>query len=454
MESIIRKAIPEDAKGITEVLTYTWLTTYKGLLPNSILEKRVQTMDERIKKTKESLEKKDNRFVAIADNKIVGVISYGKSRNENFPDCGEINAIYVLKEYQGYGIGKKLFFSGIQELINNGYERMILNVLKGNKTINFYEYFGGKKIDSRFESFDDEIIEEYIMFFDDLKEILEKEDFNITRKKKAKKIVAIGGGENGRISSNGEQKPYETLEIDQEIVRLSEKENPKLLFLAHSQIPFGEEAEERYYNVVKKIYEKLGCEVKWLKVSDLEKGLEKAKIYVEWADIIYEGGGATDYMIEFWKETGFNEVLKDAWESGKVMCGVSAGAICWFNSGFTDSPEYVDKEFNKIDALNFIDAYLTPHIQIEGKLDRVRTSLKYFNKVGVSLSNCCAIEIIDEEFKIIKSKPADESFEPYALKSYWDKDEMFEEELTNTEIFENLDDLLNKKLKNEYFTKK
>lgn len=40
-----------------------------------------------------------------------------------------------------------------------------------------------------------------------------------------KKIVAIGGGENGRINSKGEQKPYETKEIDQEIVRLSEKKN-------------------------------------------------------------------------------------------------------------------------------------------------------------------------------------------------------------------------------------
>ena len=59
-----------------------------------------------------------------------------------------------------------------------------------------------------------------------------------------KKIVAIGGGENGRINSKGEQKPYETKEIDQEIVRLSGKEKPNLLFLAHSQIPFGEDAEK------------------------------------------------------------------------------------------------------------------------------------------------------------------------------------------------------------------
>lgn len=263
----------------------------------------------------------------------------------------------------------------------------------------------------------------------------------------SKKIVAIGGGENGRINSKGEQKPYETKEIDQEIVRLSGKENPKFLFLAHSQIPFGEAAEENYYNIIKKIYENLGCEVRWLKIEELRKDINRAKDDVEWADIIYEGGGATDYMIKFWKETGFDKVLKQAYEEGKVMCGISAGAICWFNSGFTDNPAYMDKKENKVDALDFIDAYLTPHIQILGKLDRVRTSLKYINKVGISLSNCTAIEIIDNEYKIIKSKPSDESFKPYALKTYWEDGEMFEEEIINTQEFKSLDDLLSKNIK-------
>lgn len=35
-------------------------------------------------------------------------------------------------------------------------------------------------------------------------------------------------------------------------------------------------------------------------------------------------------MIKLWKENGFDKVLRNAWENGKVMCGVSAGANCWF----------------------------------------------------------------------------------------------------------------------------
>ena len=257
----------------------------------------------------------------------------------------------------------------------------------------------------------------------------------------SKKIVAIGGGENGRINDKGIQKPYETKEIDEEIVRLSLKEHPNFLFLAHSQIPFGDKAEERYYNVVKKIFENLGCEVRWLRIKDVKKDFNKALQYVDWADIIYEGGGATDYMIKFWIETGFDKVLKDAYEKGKVMCGISAGAICWFNCGFTDSPEYIDKEVNKIDALNYIDAYFVPHAQIEGKLNRVRNSLKHIDKVGILLSNCTAIEIIDNEYRIIKTKPIELDFKPFVYKTYWKNNKMFEEEITNEE-FESLDKLL------------
>lgn len=105
---------------------------------------------------------------------MVGILSYGNSRNEKYVDCGEINAIYVLDEYQGYGIGKSLFLTGINELINKGYNNMILNVLKGNKTISFYEHFGGKKVDSRFDKFGNDIIEEYIMYFDNLNKIINR----------------------------------------------------------------------------------------------------------------------------------------------------------------------------------------------------------------------------------------------------------------------------------------
>ena len=78
------------------------------------------------------------------------------------------------------------------------------------------------------------------------------------------------------------------------------------------------------------IYEKkYNCLCKDLK-SDKLTDREYVKTLINWADIIYEGGGNTLDMIKLWKETGFDDILKSAWENGKVMCGVSAGGNCWF----------------------------------------------------------------------------------------------------------------------------
>ena len=54
-------------------------------------------------------------------------------------------------------------------------------------------------------------------------------------------------------------------------------------------------------------------------------------------DVIYVGGGNTANMLAVWRVHGVDTLLREAWESGTVLCGVSAGAICWFEAGLTDS---------------------------------------------------------------------------------------------------------------------
>ena len=54
-------------------------------------------------------------------------------------------------------------------------------------------------------------------------------------------------------------------------------------------------------------------------------------------DVIYVGGGNTANMLAIWRVHGMDEVLREAWEHGVVLCGSSAGMICWFEAGVTDS---------------------------------------------------------------------------------------------------------------------
>src|SRR3954464_8311047 len=54
-------------------------------------------------------------------------------------------------------------------------------------------------------------------------------------------------------------------------------------------------------------------------------------------DVVFVGGGNTANMLAIWRVHGFDRVLKEAWEAGVLLCGVSAGAICWFEASVTDS---------------------------------------------------------------------------------------------------------------------
>ena len=54
-------------------------------------------------------------------------------------------------------------------------------------------------------------------------------------------------------------------------------------------------------------------------------------------DVILVGGGNTANMLAIWRVHGFDALLREAWEQGIVLTGWSAGMICWFDAGVTDS---------------------------------------------------------------------------------------------------------------------
>lgn len=256
-----------------------------------------------------------------------------------------------------------------------------------------------------------------------------------------KKIVAIGGGENGRFLEDGTQTLYETEAIDKEIIRLTNKKNPNFLFLAHAMC-FSEEVQDSYYETMKKIYgNKYACNCKHLKATDLTNK-KLVKKLIDWADIIYEGGGDTHAMIKLWKETKFDSILKEAWSKEKVICGISAGAVCWFNSCNSDNE---NETFDSVDCLNWLELFITPHCDEKGRYESTKHQLKENQKIGLMLSNCSAIEIIDDNYKIICDKVNSRNFKKgYALRCYWDNNKYYEENLVESDKYHKLSDFFNK----------
>ncbi|MGG7076588.1 GNAT family N-acetyltransferase [Clostridium sardiniense] len=160
----IRKAIPDDALGITIVNVYTWKTAYTGLIPDELIDARIDELKYLAKKRREDIEKNDNFIVASIGNTIIGFCSYGNSRNESFMDSGEINALYVLHGFQGDGVGKELFLAATKELKHIGYSSVIINCLQGNSSIEFYKHMGGNVISKRTDKIKGKLITEDIIY--------------------------------------------------------------------------------------------------------------------------------------------------------------------------------------------------------------------------------------------------------------------------------------------------
>ena len=148
-----------------------------------------------------------------------------------------------------------------------------------------------------------------------------------------KKIIALGGGEIGRPGY-----PIETTQIDKEIIKLTGKKNPKLLF-----IPTASSDSESYYEVVKKHFGKrLGCKTNVLYLIKEKLSQKEIKEKILNSDIIYVGGGDTLKMMRVWKKNGVDKILKQAYEKGVVLSGLSAGSICWFKYGISDSKRFTN----------------------------------------------------------------------------------------------------------------
>lgn len=146
-ESIkIRKATISDTKGIARVHVDSWKTTYANIVPDEYLNKLTYESREQI-----WINSIPNGGVYVAENnegEIVGFSSGGKERSGDYDGFdGELYAIYILKEYQGQGIGRALIQPIMDELIGMGSNTMLVLVLKDNASCLFYEALGGKKID-------------------------------------------------------------------------------------------------------------------------------------------------------------------------------------------------------------------------------------------------------------------------------------------------------------------
>jgi ribosomal protein S18 acetylase RimI-like enzyme len=143
----IRKAVLSDVKGIAKVHVDSWKTTYVNIVQEEYLNNLTYESREQI-----WINNIPDGGVYVAENSeglIVGFSSGGRERSSKYNGFdGELYAIYILKEYQGQGIGKALVKPIINEIKGMGLNSMLVLVLEDNISRLFYEALGAKKIDA------------------------------------------------------------------------------------------------------------------------------------------------------------------------------------------------------------------------------------------------------------------------------------------------------------------
>ena len=221
-------------------------------------------------------------------------------------------------------------------------------------------------------------------------------------------IVAIGGGE---IRTRG------TAAIDREIIRLTNKKNPKLLF-----IPTAGSDSERYWKHVQEYFGKfLKCKTDVLFLIKERPSRQQIRNKILSADIIYVGGGNTLMMMRLWRRLHVDKLLVQAYETGTVLSGISAGSICWFDSGHSDSMSFYNPrkwKYINVKGLGLINGINCPHYNgmTRGvpRRKHFRDMIRKTGGVGIAIENNCAIEFIDGRFyKIVRSKSYSRAYRVY-----------------------------------------
>ena len=141
---MIREATPKDAASIATIQQTSWVEAYKNIIPMKYLTLR--SLEEGTAKWEEILTNSPfTHYIAFdKSNKAVGFVAFGTSLNENFPNHGELKAIYVLESAHGTGIGSQLHDIALNAL-KQSHERSILHVLQENqRALTFYQHKGWK----------------------------------------------------------------------------------------------------------------------------------------------------------------------------------------------------------------------------------------------------------------------------------------------------------------------
>lgn len=230
----------------------------------------------------------------------------------------------------------------------------------------------------------------------------------------------------------------ETYAIDSQIVRLAGKKNPTALFL-----PTASSDSAGYWEAFQTVYgDKLGCLTKALFLLRDPPSPAIAREMILNADLIYVGGGNTLRLIRAWRRHGIDTLLKRAAETGTILSGVSAGAMCWFRYGNRLPPSVDETDHDayvRLRGLGLIDALFCPHYNSEPRARSLKAMVSKYGGMGLGVDDNAAIEVAGDSFRVLSSAENAGVHRVYRLRG-----KVVTEFVEKTERYRSIDRLLEK----------
>lgn len=205
-------------------------------------------------------------------------------------------------------------------------------------------------------------------------------------KQRARQIIAIGGG--------GFTLDLENLAIDRYVLEQSGRREPRIAYVPTASGD-TDTSIARFFAA----FATLRCRASHLPFF---KRTPDLRAYLLAQDVIYVGPGNTKSMLAIWNDWGVPEILREAWERGIVLAGTSAGSICWFEQGVTDS--YADR-LRAIPCMGFLSGSCCPHY--DGEAERAPAFRRMMQRgevmPGIAIDDHAAVHFIGSEIHRVVS---------------------------------------------------
>lgn len=201
-----------------------------------------------------------------------------------------------------------------------------------------------------------------------------------------KTVVALGG------SYDGEKRTADFIDF---VAKRTGKKNQKVTILPTAKADIFDEENCSETGA----FAERGCHSEVLKLSQFEAGNKRIEKTLLTSDIILVTGGNLRILMNEWKRTKTDLILREAYEKGIVLCGSSSGAMCWFSRGYDDCGS--DGSFMFVDCLGILPYCFCPHFN-NGKWPTFTEAVKQQKLDGLAAENGAMVACYDGTYKILK----------------------------------------------------